>query len=170
MSWRTSLHPALAVALAVAAGGLSACGFTPLYATPGVAAGLSSVDVVAPDGRTGYLIREHLDDALARNRGVSPTWRMNLQLAEQRFPRGLRVDNVATRYEYVLTAYYSLTEVATGAEAKRGQVRVQLTYDSADQPYASIAAQQDVADRAAQEAARRIELELAAWLATRSKG
>jgi LPS-assembly lipoprotein len=168
MSWRT--RSALAVALALAAAGLSGCGFTPLYATPGVSSGLSSIEVVAPDGRTGYLIREHLDDALVKNRGAAPVWRMNVQLAEQRFPRGLRVDNVATRYEYVLTAYYSLTEVATGAQAKKGRVRVQLTYDSADQPYASIAAQQDVADRAAEEAARRIQLELGAWLATRSKG
>jgi LPS-assembly lipoprotein len=44
-------------------------------------------------------------------------------------------------------------------------VRVELTYDSADQPYASIVAQQDAQQRAAQEAARRIQLELAGWLA-----
>ena len=50
--------------------------------------------------------------------------------------------------------------------AKKGRVRVEVTYDSADQPYASIAAQQDAQDRAAEEAARRIQLELAAWLAT----
>ena len=169
MSWRISLKAAQAAALILAAASLSGCGFTPLYATPGVSSGLSAVEVVAPDGRTGYLIREHLDDALAKNRSVSPQWRMQLQLSEQRFPRGLRVDNVATRYEYVLTAYYSLVDVASGSEAKRGKVRVQLTYDSADQPYASIAAQQDVADRAAEEAARRIQLELAAWLAARAK-
>jgi len=160
----------IAVALGAAVLGLSACGFTPLYATPGLTSGLAAVQVVAPEGRTGYLIREHLDDALAHNRGVTPAYRMELQLAEQRYPRGLRVDNVATRYEYVLTAAYSLTHLPSGAPAKTGRVRVQLTYDSADQPYASIAAQQDVADRAAEEAARRIQLELAAWLATRAKG
>jgi LPS-assembly lipoprotein len=170
MSLRTSRKAALAAVLALVGAGLSGCGFTPLYATPGVTRGLSSVDVVAPDGRTGYLIREHLDDALVKDRGASPVWRMNLQLAEQRYPRGLRVDNVATRYEYVLVASYSLIDIASGSEAKRGRVRVQLTYDSADQPYASIAAQQDVADRAAEEVARRIQLELAAWLATRAKG
>jgi LPS-assembly lipoprotein len=169
MSLRTSRKAALAAVLALIGAGLSGCGFTPLYATPGVASGLSSVEVVAPDGRTGYLIREHLDDALVKNRDRAPTYRMSLQLGEQRYPRGLRVDNVATRYEYVLVATYSLVEIATGAEAKRGRVRVQLTYDSADQPYASIAAQQDVADRAAEEAARRIQLELAAWLATKAK-
>ena len=39
------------------------------------------------------------------------------------------------------------------------------TYDSADQPYAAIAAQEDGQQRAATEAARRIQLDLAAWLA-----
>jgi LPS-assembly lipoprotein len=75
------------------------------------------------------------------------------------------VDNVATRYEYVLIAAYTLRDVATDVPAKVGRVRVELTYDSADQPYASVAAQQDAQERAAEEAARRIQLELAAWFA-----
>jgi len=65
----------------------------------------------------------------------------------------------------VLTADYVLARLPSGAVAKRGRVRVELTYDSADQPYASIVAQQDAQQRAAQEAARRIQLELAGWLA-----
>lgn len=152
--------------LAAACAGLSACGFAPLYAQPGVASNLAAVDVVAPKGRTGYLMREHLDDALGRNPGMTPTYRMDLAVNETRFPRGVRIDNVATRYEYVLTAEYVLNNLASGAVAKRGRVRVAVTYDSADQPYSSISAQQDAQDRAAQEAARRIQLELAAWLAT----
>jgi len=48
-------------------------------------------------------------------------------------------------------------------------VRVELTYDSADQPYAAITAQQDAQDRAAQEAAQKIQLEVAAWLAAGAK-
>ncbi|WP_374575169.1 LPS assembly lipoprotein LptE [Phenylobacterium sp.] len=153
--------------LAAAAAGLGACGFTPLYADPGVTQPLAAVDVVAPEGRAGYLIREHLDDAFAKNRSVPAKYRMDLQLAESRYPRGLRIDNVATRYEYVLNATYTLTALPSGAKAKTGNVRVELTYDSADQPYASVVAQQDVQDRAAAEAARRIQLELATWLAGR---
>jgi len=160
---------ALATALAVAAGGLSGCGFAPLYGQPGVVSNLAAVDVVAPPGRTGYLIREHLGDALARDGAAAPTYRMNLVLGETRYPRGVRVDNVASRYEYVLTADYVLSRLPSGAVAKRGHVRVELTYDSADQPYAAIAAQQDAQDRAAQEAARQIQLELAAWLAAGAK-
>jgi LPS-assembly lipoprotein len=159
----------LALALAAVAGlsslGLAGCGFTPLYAQQDVVGRLAAIEVVAPEGRTGYLIRQHLDDAFAKNHDAAPTYRMNLSLGEARYPRGVRIDNVATRYEYVLTANYVLTRVSSGAQAKRGSVRVELTYDSADQPYASISAQQDAQDRAAQEAARRIQLELAVWLA-----
>jgi LPS-assembly lipoprotein len=161
-----SLKFFLAAGLVPAALALSACGFQPLYAQQGVVSNLAAVDVVAPQGRTGFLLREHLEDALAVSRTAPPVYRMGLVLAEARYPRGVRIDNVATRYEYVLTANYTLTSVATGAVAKRGRVRVELTYDSADQPYAAISAQQDAQDRAAQEAARRIQLELAAWLAS----
>ena len=152
-----------ALAASLALGGCA--GFQPLYAQPGVVKNLAAIQVNAPGGRTGYLIRQHLDDAFAKDHSVAPTYTMDLRLGEARYPRGVRIDNVATRYEYILTASYALRSVATGAVAKQGVVRVELTYDSADQPYASISAQQDAQDRAAQEAARRIELELAVWLA-----
>jgi len=155
-----------AAAVALSAGALCGCGFTPLYAAPGVVSKLASINVVAPQGRTGFLIREHLDDAFAKDRSAPAAYSMRLALSEARYPRGIRTDNVATRYEYVLTADYTLANLPAGDVAKKGRVRVELTYDSADQPYASVAAQQDAEDRAAQEAARRIQLELAAWLAT----
>jgi len=165
---RTRLAVLMALGLAVSAG-LAGCGFQPLYAQQGVISNLEQIEVVAPQGRTGYLLREHLDDALAKNHDAAPTYRMNLAIGETRYPRGVRVDAVATRYEYVLTADYSLVRIASGKLAKHGRVRVELTYDSADQPYASITAQQDAEDRAAEEAARRIQLELATWVATGEK-
>jgi len=153
-------------ALGASALGLSACaGFQPLYGQADVVRNLAAIQVLAPEGRTGYLMRQHLDDALAKDHAAAPAYSLEFSLGEARYPRGVRIDNVATRYEYVLTAVYVLRSQPSGAVAKRGQVRVELTYDSADQPYASIAAQQDAQDRAAEEAARRIELELAVWLA-----
>jgi LPS-assembly lipoprotein len=157
---------ALVLTLVAASLALAGCGFTPLYAQQGVVSNLASIDVVAPQGRAGFLLRQHLDDAFAKNRLGAPTYRMQLSLGEARYPRGVRTDNVATRYEYVVTVDYTLATLPSGAVAKRGHVRVETTYDSADQPYASIAAQQDAQDRATEEAARRIQLELAAWLAT----
>jgi LPS-assembly lipoprotein len=156
----------LTLAAAGASLALGGCGFTPLYAAPGVVPKLAAINVLQPQGRAGFLIREHLDDAFARNRGAAAVYTMRLSLAEARYPRGVRTDNVATRYEYVLTADYTLANIPGGDIAKKGRVRVEVTYDSADQPYASIAAEQDAEDRATQEAARRIQLELASWIAT----
>jgi LPS-assembly lipoprotein len=163
---RLLARAAVGAALALSAIALGGCGFTPLYGAPGVASKLGSIDVEAPQGRAGFLIRQHLDDAFAKNRGAPAAYSMRLALSEARVPRGIRTDNVATRYEYILTADYTLANLPAGDVAKRGRVQVQLTYDSADQPYASIVAQQDAEDRATAEAARRIQLELAAWLAT----
>ena len=145
---------------------LAGCaGFQPLYGERAVVKNLASIQVTAPQGRAGYLIRQHLDDAFAKDHSAAPVYSMDLSLGEARYPRGVRIDNTATRYEYVLSAAYVLRALPSGAVAKNGVVRVALTYDSADQPYASISAQQDAQDRAAQEAARRIQLELAVWLA-----
>jgi LPS-assembly lipoprotein len=154
------------LALAGASLMLGGCGFTPLYAAPGVTSKLAAINVIAPQGRAGYLLRQHLDDALAKNYNEPAEYSMRLAIAETRYPEGIRTDNVATRYEYVLTADYTLANLPGGDVVKRGRVRVEVTYDSADQPYASIAEEQDAQDRAADQAAQRIQLEIAAWLAT----
>ncbi|MDE1152589.1 MAG: LPS assembly lipoprotein LptE [Micavibrio sp.] len=163
-------HPLLSktfpVALfAVAALGLSACGFTPLYGPQTVTKGLGAIEVVADEGRAGYLLREKLDDVLARNPNLLPAYRLSYKLSEKRYARGVRVDNVANRYELNLTAYWTLTDIKTSKAVRSGTTAAAVTYDSADQPYASITAQQDSQERAAAEVARKIQLDLATWLA-----
>jgi len=46
---------------------VSACGFVPLYGQAGVSGGLSTIQVKVPQGRTAYLVRESLDDALGHD-------------------------------------------------------------------------------------------------------
>jgi LPS-assembly lipoprotein len=163
---RPPLYRTLSVALlVVSALGLSACGFTPLYGAQSVSKGLGAIEVVAPEGRAGYLLREKLDDALARDVNVLPSYRLIYGVSETRYARGVRVDNVANRYELNLTASWRLVDAKTGQNVQTGVTSAAVTYDSADQPYASIAAQQDSQERAATELARKIQLELAAWLA-----
>jgi LPS-assembly lipoprotein len=167
---RFPLSKTLPAALfAVMALGLSGCGFTPLYGPQTVTKGLSAIEVVAPPGRAGYLLREKLDDAFARDVNVLPSHRLIYTVKEQRYARGVRVDNVANRYELTLTAYWQLMDSKTGQAVRAGATSAAVTYDSADQPYASIAAQEDSQERAATELARRIQLELATWLAGKPK-
>ncbi len=144
---------------------LSGCGFTPLYATPGVSPGLAGIEVVAPRGRVGYLLREDLDDELAHDKSVVPVWRLEMEVAQTRSPRGLSQTDVAQRYDLGVTVKYTLTEIATGRLAHAGQITTVVSYDAANQPYAGIAARQDSQQRAAADAARRIRLDLSVWLA-----
>ena len=144
---------------------LTSCGFTPLYAVPGVASGLSTIAISAPQGRLGFLLRQSLDDAFAHDASAPAAYRLGLSYNEQKIPRGVRINNVANRYELVLTVGYTLT-TTTGTPGKTGKVQASVTYDSADQPYASIAAEQDGQERAAAKAARQIQIELAAWMAS----
>ena len=159
------------IALAfLAAGGLGGCGFTPLYATSGVAPGLTHIQVVAPEGRVGYLLREDLDDELGKDKDGAPAWRLDLQYNEVRLARGLTVAGFAQRYELNLRVTYTLTELESGKIAHSGSVISIVSYDSTTQPYAGIAARQYTQERTASDAARKIQLDLAAWMARRPKG
>lgn len=154
----------VAVAL-LAAAGLGGCGFTPLYAAPGVTPGLAAISIEQPQGRLGFLLREQLDDAFAHNPNVPPQWRMELALRESRSSRGVRVDNVADRFEYRVDADYGLHDITTGRRVTGGSVRVSVTYANPNQPYAAISGDQEGQERAAAEAARQIQLQLATWVA-----
>ena len=156
---------------AVLAAGLlvSACGFVPLYGQAGVRGGLSAIQVKVPQGRTAYLVRESLDDALGRDARQQAAYQLDVTVDERRFARGLRVDNVANRYELQVKVGYRLMSAQTGSVLLSGTVPVAVTYDSADAPYGGITAQQDGQKRAAQEAAQQIRLDLARYFAKTPK-
>jgi hypothetical protein len=59
-----------------------------------------------------------------------------------------------------------LTEIATKKVITQGKVSVSVTYDVQNQPYASLAAQQDGERRAAEQAADRMRVELATFFAS----
>jgi LPS-assembly lipoprotein len=153
---------------ALAAINLGGCGFTPLYADPGVSPGLAAIEVRAPQGRVGFLLREDLDDALGHDKAAGPLWRLDMTVTQTRDPRGLSITDVAERYVLGVAVKYALTEIATGKVVHGGQVYSHVSYDAADAPYAGIAARQDSQERAASDAARRIQLDLAAWMAGRA--
>lgn len=158
------MRRAAAVAtLAVALSALAGCGFTPLYAEL-PATGLSQVAVSTPDDRLGYRVREQLEDALGRTPGGAVSHRLEIALEPQRRPLGRRIDDTAVRYELVITADWTLTP-ATGGAPLTGREIVTITYATADQPYAAIAAQQDGEERAAADLARRLRLSLMRALA-----
>jgi LPS-assembly lipoprotein len=148
---------------------LAGCGFTPLYATPGVTPALASVEVVTPEGRTGHLLSEDLQDDLAVRRGEPAMYRLALAVDETRYARGLSNENVATWYELFLNVSYSLVDKSSGRTLTAGQMPIHVSYNAVNDPYAGIVAQQDGQKRAAAEAAQRIRIELASWFSKQPK-
>lgn len=149
---------ALAVLLALPL--LSGCGFTPMYAQPGVAGGLARVAVETPDTRTGYLLRERLEDAFAGGRDAEDRYILAVALNERRYPRGVGADDAATRYELAVQANWTLTDRTTGARVASGSRPILVTYDASIQPYAGVAALDDAQERAASQAAQLIRVDL----------
>lgn len=148
---------------------LSGCGFTPLYAEAGVTPALTHIEVDAPKGRTAFLLSQSLDDALGRDHESPATYRLKISVAERSFSRGLTLNNVAERYESHLRVTYELIDLATGKTVKSAVEPIEITYAATDQPYAGLSAEQDADQRAAEQAAQRIGIDLAAYFANPSK-
>ena len=144
---------------------LSGCGFTPMYGE-GAGAALSRVAVTTPDDRFGYRLREAIEDAFGTNIGSTPAWRLETAVEQERRPIGRRIDDTAARYELTVRMTWTLTTNAGGAPLTGVETAV-VTYASADQPVAAIAAQEDAEGRAAADLARKLRLDVLAVVAGR---
>ncbi len=145
---------------------LAGCGFTPLYAEHGVGPTLQAVAVeTVGHSRTAYFLRQALDDELGHDREAAPIYRLTTTISENRYPLGVRVNNVASRYEVDLAVTWRLLDAGTGAQLTAGVTPVRVSYASADPPYAGVAAEQDGVERAAKEVAWRMRQAVARWLA-----
>ena len=162
-------------AAALATALLSGCGFTPLYATPGMTPALASIEVPAPlseagaTSREGYFLRLKLNDQLGHDPESPARYRLTTMIKQSRLAQGARVNNIASRYELDLTVTYALSDAVTGEVLTKGSVPVKVSYDSSDPPYATVAANQDAETRAAEQAAIFVRLSLAHYFQTQAE-
>jgi LPS-assembly lipoprotein len=173
---RPRLAPIRLGLAALATAALGGCGFTPLYATPGMTPALASIDVVTPvndsgaTSREGYFLRLKLNDQLGRDPETPSRYKLTTTLKQSRLAQGVRVNNIATRYEIDLSVSYVLSDGVTGEVLTRGSVPVKVSYDSSDPPYATVASNQDAETRAAEQAAIYVRLALSHYFQTQAEG
>ncbi|HEY0053480.1 MAG TPA: LPS assembly lipoprotein LptE [Caulobacteraceae bacterium] len=148
---------------------LAACGFTPLYAEPGVVPALTHIEVRNEDTRTGFMLREGLEDSLGWNRSEPARYRLVVASSETRAALGRRLDETATRYQLTLTVSYVLTDAASGATVTQGAINAVTNYAASDQAYAGLVAHEDGQNRAARQAADLIRGELARFFADQGR-
>jgi LPS-assembly lipoprotein len=146
---------------------LAGCGFSPLYADNQTGGSLRDIRVeVDEHSRSNFLLQERLNDAFGRANGPG-SWVLTFTSVKRRYPQGVRVNNVATRYGLSLTVSFALKDAASGKTALADTVTGQVSYASSDQPYAGVAAEQDGEARAAAAAADLIRLRLSQYFAAR---
>ncbi|MBC7769325.1 MAG: hypothetical protein H7124_11110 [Phycisphaerales bacterium] len=142
---------------------LAACGFQPMYAPPGGGQAIGPVQIEQIEGKAGHVLRTELSRILSVENGAAPS-QLEITLAEQVTPLGIRRDESATRAELRLIANYVLTP-PNNAQVMRGSVVTVVNYDIPTAAFGEIAAQDDARERAAETMAQRFRSELALRIA-----
>ena len=166
---------AIAFCFSLAPLSLTACGFTPLH-SQAAAAPLPVVNLdftnTQAKGATGdkveFLLRQSLKDRMAKagKSGTSPyTLSLNSKLTRRSL--GIRVDDVASRFDLTLSVDYALIEAKSGDVLDRGTVRAVSTFGAPTDPYGRTTAQFDAEERVSTEASDLLILKLARYFKTR---
>jgi LPS-assembly lipoprotein len=165
---RRFLSPLAAVACAIS---LTACGFHPLYGStaldPHLGPTLASVYVEPISDRVGYELRNNLLDLFdATGSSDAAAYRLKLTLSETEEAVVLQADTAITRYNYTLSAHYELIPHESAMAVKTGDVTALSAYNVAAAPflYATVTAERDAKNRAANDIAERIRTLIAVYL------
>ncbi len=153
------------VALAVLAIlGLSACGLAPMYAgggTGAVAQGLGAIDVPAIEGRSGWLVRNALNDRFSAGGGAAARYRLDVRLDEKLEGLGVLSNDSVARERLTLRARYQLIDIASNSVILDATDGTDAGIDVVSSEYAVIAAEQSAGERLAKDLADRITARVA---------
>lgn len=145
---------------------LSACGFQPVHTATKLpdAPNLKNikVELIEPEQvsqrEAGYYLQQHLFDRLGENAGPHI---LKVEPVTRRRPYGLTSNDVASRYDYILSVKFELVDAVSGKTLNKGQISATTTFGSSRDPYARISSEKSAADQVARDAADRIIIRLA---------
>lgn len=149
---------------------LSACGFHPLYGDGGGSQKVFSSIYVEPIGDDqGYELRNSLIDLLdATGEHHDSAYTLKITLSDQLQGAALQADTTITRYNYTLTAKYTLIDARTNTAVTNGEVSSLAAYNVVQSPYATLVSQKDAQRRTADQLAERIRLDLGVYFSKAS--
>lgn len=150
---------------------LSACGFRPVHAPGGAQQGMGSAELslVALDpidnGRSGQVLQTELEDLLhPDNVYPTPRYRLKVVLEEAKQPIVIEQNARVSRYNLLLVAYYTLTDVNTGEAIYRSKLRRMGSYNASLSDYSTYVSENDARERAVRQLANDVVMRLAAKL------
>ncbi|MFQ6019119.1 MAG: LPS assembly lipoprotein LptE [Kiloniellaceae bacterium] len=177
MSWSDPLHRSapgrglragLLLALALAVAG---CGFQPLYGRAGptgetATTELAAVRIAPLADRIGQKMHNLLRDRLnPRGQPRDPAYLLQVGLTETRKELGIRKDETATRANLILTASFTLREMASNRPLLHGSATSINSYNILDNQFATAVSEDNARTRALRELSDDIRTRLAVFFA-----
>ena len=142
--------------------GVSACGFRPIYATPDVSAPvireIAVMNVAAPESLAPY-IADALTTRMAPGEGITPRYELHVRAGESAERLAVQIDATVTRYNYRLSADYTVVDRNTG-ESFQGTARAVTSYNIVSSQYSTLFAERTAIEKAARLLAEEIERDL----------
>ncbi|WP_293324235.1 LPS assembly lipoprotein LptE [Parvibaculum sp.] len=163
----TRLAPLLALLVLGLAPGLTACGFSPLYATRDgdLGASLANVSVEAPDTRLGRDLKYTLIDNLQAAGKSSAAPQYVVKLAPRTYEEDVAIqqDASVTRKNIVLLVSFTLTRQGEDKPLYSSLARSRTSYNRVDSEFANIIASEDGLQRSTEMVAEDIKLQLGVY-------
>jgi len=163
---RTSLISLIALTLSSL--GLSACGFSPVHAPSSFAQKAAFQDIAIEavesgrpsDDQSAFFLTQRLRDRLGAN-GSKHILRITPRLSQRRL--GVSGEDVASRYDFVLTTRYELLDSKSGDILDKGTIRSVSSFGSPTDAYGQQASETNATQTIAKDAADRLMLKLARY-------
>jgi LPS-assembly lipoprotein len=167
MWWSRVVASVLAAALVAGAG----CGFKPLYGggeqNPTVVE-LNRIEIGQIPDRVGQELRNNLIDRMSSDpSGALALYHLLVELNQRRSALAIQFDDSITRYNLTMTAYFSLSELATGEVIYENGARATGSYNVVDSDFATLVSEQDAVKRAVREIGEEVVTLLSVFLSRR---
>jgi len=149
---------------------LSACGFSPVHAPANGSAKPRFQDIhieTIESGRpandqSAFFIKQRLRDRIGAN-GSKHILRITPRLSQRRL--GVSGADVASRFDFILTARYELLDAKSGDVLDKGSVRSVSSFGSPTDAFGQQASETNATQTIAQDAADRLIVKLASFYA-----
>jgi LPS-assembly lipoprotein len=145
---------------------LSACSLQPLYSGGSkgpVAATLQSVSVDPIEGKSGWLVRNALNDRLSASGTAASRYRLVVKLDDQIEGFGVRADDTVTRERRTLRARYQLVDSTTNETVLDATAGSDAGIDVVSSEYATIAGENTALENLSQKIAEQIVTRLSLY-------
>lgn len=138
---------------------LAGCGLQPMYAggrSGEAARALAGVRVEAIEGKSGWLMRNALNDRLAAMGDGEARYLLKVQLDDRIEGLGVRANDVVTRERRTLRARYQLVDTSSGETVLDDTTGWDAGIDVTSSEYATVAAEDSALERLTEIVADRV--------------